>query len=194
MRAGEPLDEHLAQANREFWSSAEEEFRIKLKAAENALRFVEADIPPTAASALAAALNEQAQVLAADIRRLVEGQTAFASDGSRDRLLRAPRERIEAIARELEAKAGAGAGTAALGATRRLLERLARLKGAAERNGRAATALSAKGCRLSAYDILVMLFECVRDAMLREEWTVPPPSVEAAPERAPDEPSLATTV
>jgi hypothetical protein len=195
MRNGEALDGHLVQASREFWQSAGGEFHLKMKAAEKALRFIEADIPPTAAVAFVRVLNEEVGSLEADMRRLIESQTAFPNAVSREQLMRSSRRRIEHLARELEVKADSSKATDTLRATRALLNRLARMKALTERKTRVAKALSGpEARRLSAYDILVILFECVRDGMLREAWTVPagsPGDPAAAP---PDEISLATTV
>ena len=48
MRQAEALDAQLEEVSRIFWRSATAEFRSKMKAAENALRFVEADVPQQA--------------------------------------------------------------------------------------------------------------------------------------------------
>ena len=48
MRQAEALDPQLEEVSRIFWRSAAAEFRTKMKAAESALRFVEADIPQPA--------------------------------------------------------------------------------------------------------------------------------------------------
>jgi hypothetical protein len=56
-------------------------------------------------------------------------------------------------------------------------------------------ALSARTpCRLSAYDILALMFNSVLGAMAREEWMAPATPKPEAPAAARDELSLATTI
>jgi hypothetical protein len=195
MRRGEPLGGHLEQASRDFWSSAAGEFQLKMKGAEKALRFVEADIPKTAAAVFARVLTGDIRSLTETARRLIEAQSAFPSAGSREQLLAAPRERVDRIAAELQAKAGPAKATDTVLATLEFLRRLSVLKAKAERKAQLAEALSGRAaCRMSAYDILVLLFDCVLTTMLPEEWRPALDRPGDAPAAVRDELSLATTV
>jgi serine/threonine protein kinase len=196
MQRGEPLDGYVEEASRAFWCDAVVEFQTKVKGAEKALRFIEVDIPPPAAAVFVRVLSEDARSLRETMRRLVESQSAFPNAASREQLLGAAPDRIDRIAAELRAKAGAGAdANDTVQATLRFLHRLSTLKALAARKAQLVETLSAQpACRLSAFDILVFMFNSVLGAMAREEWMAPSAPKSDAPAAARDELSLATTV
>ena len=195
MQRGEPLDGYIEESSRAFWRDAIAEFQAKVKGAEKALRFVEVDVPPSAAAVFVAVLTEDGRLLQETMRRLVESQTAFPNAASREQLLSAAPERIDRIAADLKAKAGAAAANGAVQATLRVLQRLSTLKALAARKAQLVETLSVRtGCRLSAYDILALMFNSVLGAMAREEWMAPAPAKAETAAAGRDDLSLATTV
>lgn len=195
MQRGESLDGYVEQSSRAFWNDAIAEFQAKMKGAEKALRFVAVDVPPSAAAAFVRVLTEDGRLLLETVRRLIESQNAFPDAARRDQLLSASPERIDRIAAELRAKAGPGGANESVQATLRFLHRISTLKALAARKAQMVEALSARAaCRLSAYDILALMFNSVLGAMAREEWMAPAHSKPGAPAAARDDLSLATTI
>jgi hypothetical protein len=81
MRQAEALDPQLEEASRIFWRSAAAEFRTKMKAAESALRFVEADITPPAKALFVQVLKRDIESINTTIQKLIDAQGWFSSAG-----------------------------------------------------------------------------------------------------------------
>jgi hypothetical protein len=195
MQRGEPLDGYIEESSRAFWRDAIAEFQAKMKGAEKALRFVEVEVPPPAAAAFVRVLVEDGRLLRETVRRLVETQGAFPNASGREQLLNAAPERVDRIVADLRARAGASAGNDAVQSALRILNRISALKALIARKSQMVEALSARTpCRLSAYDILALMFNSVLGAMAREEWMAPATPKPEAPAAARDELSLATTI
>ena len=194
MRLGEPLGGLLEESSRLFWRSAADEFRMKMKGAENALRFVEADIPQSAAAVFVRVLHEDIQSLTESAQRMVESRNALPSAGSRDQLLAASHQRLDRIVAEIQAKADASKNADTVRSTLEFLRGLSTLKARADNKRRLAEALAGRNpCRLSAYDVMVLMFDCITTTMLREPWRVPAQQAASDSACARDELSLATT-
>jgi hypothetical protein len=196
MQQAESLDVVLEEVSRTFWRSAIAEFRNKMKAAERALRFVEADLPKPAKALFVQALKREIESIRADIQNRIETQTWFATPKSREKLLTSSPDHICRIMEELKATSRANtSATASLRAGASFLNDLAALKARAECKARVASHLeSSSACRMSTYDLLTLMFSSVLQVMYRRDWnSVEAQSAEVACP-ADDESCMATTV
>jgi hypothetical protein len=195
MREGAALGGEFEEASRSFWRSAAEEFRSKMRAREYALRQVEAEIPKNARFLLVQVLRRDIAALTRSVQRLVETQSCFAAPEAREQLLRASHSRLcqmteECRARALAAKAPSEAVRAAIS----LLKHLAALKGLTERKAQMAATLEGGIRRLSAYELLVLMFNSVLKGMYREDWKACTDEQASLACASDDELSLATTM
>ena len=192
MQRGEPLDGYIEESSRAFWRDAIAEFQAKVKGAEKALRFVEVDIPPSAALFVAVLTDT---TTGATMRRLVESQGAFPNAASREQLRKSSHSRICQIMEELKAKSQTGnASTDSLHAMR-FLKHVSALKALAERKSQAVSSFESNtACRMSAYDVLILMFNSVLKAMYREDWKTLAEESASPACPANDELSLATTI
>ena len=196
MRQKEALDPQLEEVSRIFWRSAAAEFRTKMKAAESALRFVEADIPKAAKALFVQVLKRDIESIDTTIKKLIDAQSWLPSAGSREQLRKASCGRICQIMEELKAKPQASNTSAdSLHARMRFLKHVSALKALVERKSQAVSAFESEtACRMSAYDVLILMFNSVLKAMYREDWNTF--AEESASPSGPvhDELSLATTI
>jgi hypothetical protein len=196
MKRADCLDGQIGEASREFWQSAAEEFRVKMRAREDVLRIVEAEIPAGAKSMFLEVLRGEIEAMTQDIEQLVKSQTYFNSASARERLLKTSSQRIFRIMEEIDsgALAAGAAGGEAVRAGRPILRQLATRKALLERKVQLAAALPRKGARVSAYDLLLFMFNSVLRRMYREDWLPDSrgPAGDSCPPR--DELSLATTI
>jgi serine/threonine protein kinase len=196
MRQAEALDPQLEEASHIFWRSAAAEFRAKMKAAESALRFVEADITPPAKALFVQVLKRDVESISTTIKKLIDAQSWFSTAGSREQLRKSSHGRICQIIEELKAKSQAG-NTAAdsIQARIRFLKHVSALKALAERKSQAMSAFESNtACRMSAYDVLLLMFNSVLKAMYREDWKTLAEESASPACPANDELSLATTI
>jgi serine/threonine protein kinase len=195
MRQKEPLEPLLEEVSRLFWRSAAAEFRTKMTSAETALRDVEAEIPDQAKSLFIRVLKRDIDSISGSVQRLTESQSWFSTPSSREQLLKASCSRIGQIVEDLKAKSQTNkTSVQSIQAGLRFLKTIYTLKALAERKALVAASLEAKGaCRMSAFDLLVLMFNSVLKTMYREDWKTiteeSPNSIRASD----DELSLATT-
>jgi serine/threonine protein kinase len=196
MRQKQPLDSLLEEASRMYWRSAAAEFRTKMRGAEGALRGVDAEIPGPAKSLFLRVLKHDIASISRSVQRLTESQSWFSAPGSREQLLRASSIRISQIVEDLKAKSQTGKAPAeSVQAGLRFLKGISALKALAERKAQVASALESKAsCRMSAFDILVLMFNSVLKAMYREDWNALTEESASATGASHDELSLATTI
>jgi len=195
MRQDEALDPQLEEVSRTFWRSATAEFRSKMKAAESALRFVEADVPPQAKALFVQVLKRDIESIGAALQKRIEAQGFFSTAGSREQLRKSSHGRICQIMEELKAKSPAGHASADSIQAMRFLKHVAALKALAERKSQAVAAFESNtACRMSAYDVLILMFNSVLKTMYREEWKTPAEESTGPACPVNDELSLATTI
>lgn len=196
MRQKEPLEPLLEEASRLFWRSAAAEFRTKMKAAEHDLIGVDAEIPDRAKSLFVRVLKHDIAFILRSVQRLTESQSWFSTPGSREQLLKASSSRIGQIMEDLKAKSQTGKAPAdSVQAGLRFLKGISTLKALAERKAQVAAALESKGSsRMSAFDILILMFNSVLKAMYREDWNALTEESASSTGASHDELSLATTI
>jgi hypothetical protein len=196
MRQAEALDPHLEDVSRIFWRSAAAEFRTKMKAAESALRFVEVDVPVEAKALFTEVLKRDIESIGSTLQNLINAQSWFPTAGSREQLRRSSHVRICQIMEELKAKSQSGHISAdSIRPRVRFLNHISALKALVERKAQSVAAFeSTMACRMSAYDVLILMFNSVLKAMYREDWKTL--GEESAHPACPanDELSLATTI
>ncbi|MBI5579883.1 MAG: hypothetical protein HY895_12065 [Deltaproteobacteria bacterium] len=196
MRQAGALEPQLEEVSRIFWRSAAAEFRAKMKAAEGPLRFVEADIPKAARALFVQVLKRDIESISTTIQKLIDAQSWFSSAGSREQLRKSSHGRICRIMEELKAKTQAGNASAdSIHARMHFLKHVSALKALVERKSQTVSAFeSDTPCRMSAYDVLILMFNSVLKAMYCEDWkTLVEESTDPAGS-AHDELSLATTI
>jgi hypothetical protein len=126
---------------------------------------------------------------------LIEAQRFFPTAGSREQLRKSPHSRVCQIMEELKAKSQAGNASADSIHAMRFLKHVAALKALAERKSQAVSAFESNtACRMSAYDVLILMFNSVLKAMYREDWKTPAEESASPACPANDELSLATTI
>jgi len=195
MKQAEPVETHVEEISRMFWCSAAAEFRARMKAKEAILRQVEVEIPLHAKALFLRTLKRDIASIAASIQRSMESQPYFPSPGHRDQLLRSPHARICQIMEEVESKMRANiVSPESARATLRFLKNLTNLKALLERKTQVASVLEGGGGKMSAYDLLILMFNSVLKSMYREEWKTLPEEPAAMTCRPSDELSLATTI
>ncbi len=193
LRTKADLRGRFEEASRAFWQSAASEFRLRLRASEPLLRLVEADLSPAARALLVRTLKHETKILEQRIRSLVASGSPFASSPIAGQLLACPSSRIAGLRKELAARASGGSPSSSLRERASFLDRLCALKALCERKAALRARLEAEGhIRLSAWEILIVLFNSVWLGLHREEWAQ---TGEGAPPGEPaDELSLATTI
>jgi serine/threonine protein kinase len=196
MRQSEALDLQLEEVSRIFWRSAAAEFRAKMKAAESALRFVEADVPTEAKALFTRVLKRDMESIGSTLQKLIDGQSWFSTAGSREQLRKSSHARICQFMEELKAKSQPGHPDAdSIRPRMRFLKHIAALKALAERKAQAVSVFeAAPACRMSAYDVLILMFNSVLKAMYREDWKTLAEESPRPAGPADEELSLATTI
>jgi serine/threonine protein kinase len=196
MRQAQALDPQLEEVSRMFWRSAAAEFRSKMRAAESDLRFVEIDVPQQAKALFAQVLRRDIESMTGSIQKLIEAQSRFSTPASREQLLKSSHDRICQIMEDLKAKSRAGKNPAEpILAGMRFLKHLSALKALAERKSQVASTLESNAaCRMSAYDVLILMFNSILKAMYREDWKMLAEETASPVCPANDELSLATTI
>ncbi len=195
MKRADCLESHIEGISREFWQSAAEEFRTKVRARELVLKQVETEIPPHAKVLFLEVLDTEIETMTAAVENLVASQTIFASPSARERLLKTSSQRICRIVAEVDSQAlAASPAGEALRAGGPILRQLAGRKALLERKIQLAAVLRRKTARVSAYDLLLFMFNSVLRSMYREEWREHGEEAVGDSCRPDDELSLATTL
>jgi 5-methylcytosine-specific restriction endonuclease McrBC regulatory subunit McrC len=157
---------------------------------------VDADIPQPAKALFAQVLKRDIESISTTIQKLIDAQSWFSAAGSREQLRKFSHDRICQIMEELKAKSQAGNTSAdSIHARMRFLNHISALKALSERKSQAVSAFESNtACRMSAYEVLILMFNSVLKAMYREDWkTFAEESASlACPTK--DELSLATTI
>jgi hypothetical protein len=192
----ELLESQMEDVSRMYWRSAVAEFRAKMKARESALRCVELAIPEAAKALFVQVLQRDIASIQGSIQKLVEAQGYFASTESREQLLKSSHRRICQLLGAMQAKmqTATPAPDARL-APQRFLQHLSTLTALIERKSQMIAALQrAAAPRLSAYEVILLMFNSVFTSMYRRDWN--PLAEETLSLSLPsnDELSLATTI
>ncbi|MEJ5357743.1 MAG: hypothetical protein WHT06_03640 [Desulfobacterales bacterium] len=189
----EDLRSRFDEASRLFWQSAAAEFRVRMRVCEPLLQRVEADLTPEAKSLLIRALKRQGPLLERKIKNLVENESSpFASAQVRGQLLGSTAKRLSGLLQELEARLPE-APDGPLKERLDFLRRLHALKALGERKSALRTLLEKEeNPRLSAWDLLIFLFNSVWLTLHREDGSAWSPEETALDGH--DELSLATTI
>jgi VIT1/CCC1 family predicted Fe2+/Mn2+ transporter len=190
------LESQMEDISRMFWRSAVAEFRAKMKTQESALRYVPVAIPEAAKRLFTRVLQRSIASIHESIQNLVEAQGCFASSARRDQLLKSSHRRICQILQAVQRKLPyAASAPDALLAAQGFLQHLATLKALIERKSQMIDLLQKTSVpRLSAYDVILLMFNSVLTSMYRRDWS---PLAEETPARScpsSDELSLATTI
>ncbi len=195
MKRADCLEGHVEDISREFWQSAAEEFRAKIRARESVLRRVESEIPPDAKVLFLEVLESEIKTMTAAVENLVASQTIFTSPSARERLLKTSSRRICQIMAEADSDVFAASPTGeAVRAGFPVLRQLAGFKALLERKIQLAVVLRRKTARVSAYDLLLFMFNSVLRSMYREDWRAGCEEPVGDTCRPDDELSLATTL
>jgi serine/threonine protein kinase len=190
-----PLEGLVEEMSRDYWQIAVEEFRAGMRGREALLRRIEADIPPGARRLFLQALRRDAAAVAEAIRRIAADPPHAPSAAGCEQLVKCSHAQICRYMQEIEFKARAGAVSADSARLRlKFFKRLVNLKALHERKLQLAAVLECATARLSAYDLLMFMFNMVLKSMYREEWKPLVEEPAALTCRPDDELSLSTTI
>lgn len=172
IRQNAPLEPLMEDVSRRFWRSAAAEFRVKLKARENALKSVGVDIPKTVKHLFVEVLQRDAAAITESVRQLVDAQKYFPSIESRELLRKSSYRRACQILKSFQARGGHDLPTAdAFKAIESFLHHLSTLKALIERKAQLIALLEGAAVpRLNAHEVLLLMFNSVLKTMCREHW------------------------
>ncbi|MFO7708367.1 MAG: hypothetical protein R6V84_09355 [Desulfobacterales bacterium] len=190
-----PLEGMVEELSHGYWQNAIDEFRAGMRSREAILRRVEVDIPRFARQVFLQALRRDAAAITEAIRRIVAAQPHVSSPEGQEQLRRCSHARICRFMQDIEFKARAGAVSAdSAKLALKFFKRLVNLKALHERKTQLAAELEASSARLSAYELLMFMFNMVLKAMYREDWRPLAEEPAAVTCRPDDELSLSTTI
>lgn len=172
MRRGEPLEDIVPDVSRVFWRSAATEFRAKIKTRETTLKRIEIDLPPSAKALFAQVLRRDIESIQRSVRRQVDTQTYFGSRESRELLQHASYGRVGQVLKTLQAKRRSDSPAPnRFEAAERFLHHLCTLKARLEHNLQLIGTLERMTTpRLSAHEVLLLMFNSVLKSMCHEDW------------------------
>jgi len=165
--------ELFIKTSRMFWHSARKELTSKMEVKENLLRQVNVYVPDETRALLGQDLRKEVQILSGRIKKLVASQSVIKGEKNCQGLIRASRAKISQLKEKWRNNLKAGQGTENQKQVVRVLHNLEKLKTGAEQKIRLNKLVSQPKLTLSAYDLLVHLFDMVQDAMYRQEWGEP---------------------
>ncbi len=169
--SAEGLSDVMENVSEMFWGQALAEFRHKVSEKEDLLMSVKPVIPETAKKMFREYLLEEKREVAKAIKECVMSQSLLGSDKNRQYVLSCSHEKISRLIKKYasgaEAQASQQTERAKLTA---FLEGLAELKLRLEEQRRVAGLLTQSARRISAYDLLELMFHIVLTHMYRHEW------------------------
>lgn len=159
------------EASRIFWHSAVVEFQLKTGDTENVLKSVNVSLPETVLHMFTKVLAKERRSLAGVIKGFVGSQTIFEKDQTRDLLLKSTHSKVCQFKTDLESKSqnlhdSSGPRTEAIN----FLQKLADLKFLYEHHAYTQKLVSQSEPEMTAYDILVFMFNVVLNNMYRSDW------------------------
>jgi hypothetical protein len=167
---GIPETDLIKRVNRMFWHSAATEFQVKTGKNESALRSVEVTVPKNAAKMFYKILLKENRVLQEIVRTAVQTQQWFVKPGIRRLLREAPAVKMVQLMVEFEKKNTSSRSNTVHQS--RWLKSLLQAKQRIERKAQLAERLSQPVPELSAYELMVMMFNTVSTAMYPETWNM----------------------
>ena len=193
-RTGSELDA-IESISRQFWRSAGLEFQTKIRSQEAALKTVPIAIPDNAARLLISFLKKDILALGLAVKKLVHSHPLLATGANRELLLNAGHNKICALADDIAAKSRqATPGSDSHAQILTLFNKIANQKMLLERKEQLAARLVMDNPRMSAYELLIVLFNTVLKAMYKEQWQSFKPAPTEPVCQTDDEVSLATTI
>jgi serine/threonine protein kinase len=185
----------IETVSRQFWRSAGLEFQKKLRAQEKTLKTVLVAISPYASRLLISYLKKDIRAIDRSIRNMVDSHPLLSSTANREVILNADHGKICALAADLAGKtrpaSGAGDHQARM---LTVFNQLANQKLLLARKRQLSARLAKDQPRLSAYELMIVMFNTVLKAMYKEQWQSFKPAPAEPVCRTEDEVSLATTI
>jgi serine/threonine protein kinase len=160
-----------AEASRMFWHSAVVEFQLKTEESEKSLKSVVVALPQNVKNMFVKVLAKEKRSIVRAIRECVYSQSIFEKDSIRELLLRASYAKTCQFKADLESnakKTGHAAGPRTEAIT--FLHNLADLKAIFGQHSYTQNLLTGPDFRMSAYEILIFMFNVVLRNMYRGEW------------------------
>ncbi|MGD8716004.1 MAG: hypothetical protein PVG70_15740 [Desulfobacterales bacterium] len=159
------------EASRIFWHSAVVEFQLKTGDAENVLKSVNVSLPETVLRMFTKVLSKERRSLEEVIKNYVDSQAIFEKTHIRKLLLKSTHSKVCQFKADLESKSqnfhdSSGPRTEAIN----FLQKLADLKFLYEHHAYTQKQLSQSEPKMTAYDVLVFMFNVVLNNMYRNEW------------------------
>jgi serine/threonine protein kinase len=180
------ISEVYKEISHMFWTSAKEEFDKKIGKSEKLIKSLNAEIPEDIKQWFEVYVREKKVAVDTRIKTTIQSQTHFKSEKNRRSLFGYSHEeicRLKARYKQPDRPTKLADGDVSL--ILQLLDDLAILKQESERLTETINVLNAPFPKLSAYDILVIMYGVVADAMYHPEWetlSVEPDEIELSAE------------
>ncbi len=170
-RPGGGRSDAFEEASRIFWHSAFSEFQAKMRESEKALKAVRLDLPKMVKCMFENVLFQEKKSIVRAIQACVASQNIFESQGTRSLLMKCSYARTCRLKADLEKKAGTAKRLSRPRSEAIVfLHQLADLKALFGQHVHATKLLSQPQTRVSAYDILTLMFNVVYHNMYRCQW------------------------
>jgi hypothetical protein len=185
----------IETVSRQFWRSAGLEFQKKIRAQEKTLKTVPVAISPYAGRLLISYLRKDILTIDRSVRKIVASHPLLSSAANREVLLNADHGKICALAADIAGKSGtassAGDHQAQMMA---VINKLANQKLLLARKRQLLARLAMDTPSMSAYELMIVMFNTVLKAMYKEQWQSFKPAPAEPVCKTEDEVSLATTI
>ncbi len=170
-RPGGHQTDVFEEASRIFWHSAVSEFQAKISESEKSLKAVMVDLTEAVKHMFVKTLVKEKISIVKTIKKIVDSQNIFEKDHIRKLLLRCSYAKTCQFKADLETKAKRSGGlseprTEAI----TFLHKLADLKALFGQHVYVQKVLSQPEINISAYDILIFMFNVVFKNMYKSEW------------------------
>lgn len=181
--------------SRQFWRSAGLEFQKKIRAQEKTLKTVQIAISPYAGRLLISYLRKDIHAIDRSIREIVDSHPLLSAAANRKAVLQADHARICALAADIAGRTeAASAGGDHPAQIRSVFNKLANQKLLLTRKRQLSARLVMDKPSMSAYELMIMMFNTVLKAMYKEQWQSFKPAPSTSICKTEDEVSLATTI
>lgn len=159
------------EASRIFWHSAVSEFQAKIGESEKSLKAVQVNLPDTVEQMFEKVLAKEKKSIVRDIKTCVDSQRIFEKDQVRSLLTKCSYARTCQFKTDLEkrAKSSENPSTSRADAIA-FLHKLADLKALFGQHVYVQNLLSQSQAEMSAYDVLIFMFNVVFHNMYRSDW------------------------
>ena len=159
LKAGQPPEAVIKEANKFFWAGAGEEFFENIRKNEERLRYIRILLPDDVRKMLIGELTAETKRIDKKIRRLISLQALFKSRQNQEQLYASSPERLAEIIEKVKAKPEADKQS--LGQ----LQHIIRLKQSSLFYRQYIGMVEPQESLLSAYELLEIMFALVRDFM-----------------------------